>query len=110
MKILYHKIANELLKAKSVKNIYINTDSDEIIKDVKKTFPMINLIVRPNHLRGDLISMNKIIEYDIKQIDSTTLSKTHSTNPFAKAETIDNAIQKYFNYIDKYDSLFQSLN
>ena len=39
-------------------------DSDEIIKDVKKTFPMINLIVRPKYLRGDLISMNKIIEYD----------------------------------------------
>ena len=33
---LYHKIANELLKAKSVKNIYINTDSDEIIKRRKK--------------------------------------------------------------------------
>lgn len=103
---LYHKIANELLKAKSVKNIYINTDSDEIIKDVKKTFPMINLIVRPKYLRGDLISMNKIIEYDIKQIDSDHFIQTHSTNPLVKAETIDNAIQKYFNYIDKYDSLF----
>lgn len=50
--------------------------------------------------------MNKIIDYDLSQIDSEFFLQTHSTNPLLSVKTLDAAIEYYFNNLDKYDSVF----
>lgn len=103
---LYHSIMQELLKSRFIDRVYINTDSEKIAADVNKHFPEVNIIWRPEELQGDFVSMNKIIEYDLSQIEGDSFLQTHSTNPLLKVETIDKAIDFFLNTEHEYDSVF----
>lgn len=102
---LFFKILQALEKSKSVKSIYIDTDSKEIANLAQVNFD-VNIIWRPDSLLGDYVSMNRIIEYDIARIDYEHFIQTHATNPLLRAETIDKAVEIYFRDISRHDSLF----
>lgn len=103
---LYHYVLNEVLKSKFLNRVYINTDSESIIADVNQNFPDVQIIHRPKKLIGDFVSMNKIIEYDLLQIDGKMFLQTHSTNPLLSVETIDKALNFFLNENHQYDSIF----
>jgi N-acylneuraminate cytidylyltransferase len=104
---LYHVVMKILLASKYIDKIVINTDSDLIANDAKKNFKdQVIIIDRPKSIQGDFVSMNKIIEYDLEQLEGEHFLQTHSTNPLLKSETIDKAIEFYFDNINKNDSLF----
>lgn len=103
---LYHAVAESLLESAYIDELVINTDSEAIIEDASKNFPGIRTIPRPKEIRGDFVSMNNIIAYDITQCGEEHFLQTHSTNPLLKTPTIDAAIEKYFESLEKYDSLF----
>lgn len=105
---LYHWILNSILKSKYLNFIIINTDSIKIKEDLKNNFDLnkIKILDRPNELCGDLVSMNKIINYDINSTKCSDFFQTHSTNPLLKTSTIDKSIDLYFKNKYKYDSLF----
>jgi len=103
---LYHQILNSLLSCSFIESIIIDTDSDDMIKDVNKNFENIGIIERSPELQGDFIEMNSIINHDINQTNGEYFLQTHSTNPLLNSNTIDKAINIFFNKIDKYDSLF----
>ncbi|AXK49284.1 acylneuraminate cytidylyltransferase [Aliarcobacter trophiarum LMG 25534] len=104
---LYHAIVKSLLASKYINNVVINTDSEVIAKDAKKTFgDKIIIIDRPTEIQGDFVSMNDIIAYDLSKLDGEHFLQTHSTNPLLKSETIDSAIENYFTKIDNFDSVF----
>jgi N-acylneuraminate cytidylyltransferase len=103
---LYHSVLSEILKSRYDVKIFIDTDSDNIINDVRENFCDVKIINRPNELLGDYVSMNKIIEHDLSQIEGNIFVQTHSTNPLLKIETIDSAIEFFINNRDKYDSVF----
>jgi len=103
---LYHHIVKAASACKYLDKIYINTDSEWIIEDVGLHFPHVQIINRPKSLCGDFISMNKILEYDLSQIEGEFFLQTHSTNPLLKTETIDRAIETFFENNEKNDSLF----
>lgn len=103
---LYHAMIKVLLKSELIENIYINTDSENIISDLGKHYPEVKIIHRPENLKGDLVSMNKIIEYDLSQIEGEYFLQTHSTNPLLTVETLNRGIEFYLENIDKYDSIF----
>ena len=105
---LYHAVMKSLLKSKYVSKIVINTDSNEIKQDALRFFKDSVIIHdRPESIRGDFVSMNKIIGYDIEKLMGEHFLQTHSTNPLLKTETIDRAIERYFEVLnDGYDSLF----
>jgi len=98
-------ILKALSNSKYIKDIYVNTDSDKISELINKLFPKVNILLRPEENRGDYISMNKVIAYDISQIENEYFLQTHSTNPLLKTSTIDTAIEKYFASLDINDSL-----
>jgi len=104
---LYHKILNSLLASKYIDNVVVNTDSQNIQKDINDNFKE-NVIVieRPDELIGDFVSMNKIIDYDINKVQSDFYLQTHSTNPLLKTETIDKAIETMIDSKEAFDSLF----
>jgi len=104
---LYHTIMKSLLASKYIDKVVINTDSNIIADDAKINFGDNVLILdRPKAIRGGNISMNIIIDYDLKQLEGEHFLQTHSTNPLVRTETIDKAIEIYFDKLEKYDSLF----
>jgi len=103
---LYHHIVKAASACKYLDKIYINTDSNRITEDVRINFPHVQIIERPLSLCGDFVSMNKILDYDLSQIEGEFFLQTHSTNPLLKSATIDKAIECFFENHQKNDSLF----
>lgn len=103
---LYHHIVKSVSNCKYLDTVYINTDSEWIEEDVEKHFPHVKIIKRPESICGDFVSMNKILEYDLSQIGGNFFLQTHSTNPLLKTETIDRAIECFFENEEHNDSLF----
>ena len=104
---LYHAIVKSLLGSKYIECVVINTDSKTIEKDAKETFEdKIIIIDRPIEIQGDFVSMNDIIAYDLSKLEGEHFLQTHSTNPLLKSETIDRAVEKYFDGLENFDSVF----
>lgn len=103
---LYHHVITTLLACPLVTRVAIDTDSPYIWDDAVKHFPQVCLIERPPHLRGDDTSMNEVLLYDITRLPSDWYLQTHSTNPLLKAETITEALNRFFSAVPTYDSLF----
>lgn len=103
---LYHIIMQSLIESEYIEKIVINTDSEYIAEDAKRHFDRIQIISRPEEIRGDFVSMNEIIAYDLNRLDCEHFLQTHSTNPLLRSEIIDRAIETYFKGLEKFDSLF----
>jgi N-acylneuraminate cytidylyltransferase len=96
-----------LLASKYIEYVVIDTDSRTIADDAKAHFgDSVIILDRPESIQGDLVSMNDIIAYDLSQLDGEHFLQTHSTNPLLRAETIDRAIETYFEGLEDFDSLF----
>jgi len=103
---LYHRILEVLLASKHISQVYIDTDSKQIADDTLSNFNQVQIINRPKNLHGDFVPMNDIIAYDLTQIEGEHFLQTHSTNPLLTTSTINNAIEAYFNSLNRHDSLF----
>ncbi len=104
---LYHAVMRSLLASKYIEQVVINTDSEAITKDAKQNFGnKVVILDRPKEIQGDFVSMNKIIAYDLSKLNGEHFLQTHSTNPLLSTATIDAVIEKYFEDLGKYDSIF----
>ena len=106
---LYHRVMKTLIASKYIDKVIVNTDSDVIKNDLKKHFGDNVIIVdRPEEIRGDFVSMNKVIECDINQVDADIYLQTHSTNPLLKTESVNKAIEKMLSILESgtHDSIF----
>jgi CMP-N-acetylneuraminic acid synthetase len=103
---LYHHILETLDNTYAIDEIIIDTDSYVVINEAQKIFNKVTIHERPKELRGDFVSVNKIIEYDISKSDSNIFVQTHATNPLLKAETLAIALKKFIESEDNNDSLF----
>ncbi|HEX2696695.1 MAG TPA: acylneuraminate cytidylyltransferase family protein, partial [Anaerolineales bacterium] len=83
-----------------------DTDSPTIMDGLRKHFPKVKIINRPENLRADDVPMNDILLYDTEQIEADFYLQTHSTNPLLGRETISRAIQMFLSTYPKRDSLF----
>lgn len=103
---LFHAIMHTLRNTPSVSHIIINTDSEQIAANAEQHFPGVIIHWRPEELCGDMVSMNRIIEYDMQKMGAGHYLQTHSTNPLLKSETLEKGIQTYFENLDTCDSVF----
>lgn len=104
---LYHAVMKSLLASKYIECVVINTDSPIIAQNAKENFgEKVRIIERPIEIQGDFVSMNDIINYDLNLLDGEYFMQTHSTNPLLKTETIDKAIEGFFNTLPQNDSVF----
>ncbi len=103
---LFHHIIETLLAVPQINQIVVDTDSSEVIDGLKKHFPSVNIINRPEHLRADDIPMNEILIHDTSLFPADFYLQTHSTNPLLKSESISKAIQLLLTNYPNYDSLF----
>ena len=105
---LYHAIMETLDKSIYVGKVIINTDSEVIAEDAVKHWKKVQINWRPEELRGDFVSMNDVINYDVDhETECDVFMQTHSTNPLLQTETLDAAIAHYFQSNgEKCDSVF----
>ncbi len=103
---LYHHILHTLNRTYAVDEILVDTDSPRVMGEANKLSPKIKLVERPEELRGDLISTNRIFEYDLTRTKADIYLQTHATNPLLRPETIAKALQKFIEIEGPYDSLF----
>ena len=102
---LYHHIVKTLLNCQKITQVCIDTDSEIIIEDAKKHFPSVTIILRPEHLRSGMTSMNDVLVNSISQVKADFYLQTHSTNPLLKSETINKALDLFLSS-SEYDSVF----
>jgi len=94
---LFFYVADNIKKTGLFDNLVINTDSSEIEKMAMERYGgWLKIIKRPAALRGDMISMNRIIEFDVKSIGvDHDYMQMHSTSPFLSPATIESAVKVY---------------
>ena len=103
---LFHHILETLLAVPEIETVMVDTDSDPVMEGVRRFFPTVKLIQRPEHLRADDIPMNDILLHDTAQVQADFYLQTHSTNPLLKPSTVSKAIQSLISNYPKHDSLF----
>ncbi len=103
---LYHHILSTLTQVPEIEGIYVDTDSPIITAGLRKDFPDIQVIDRPDHLTTDETSMNRIIAHDLSIVEADYYLQTHTTNPLLKSNTISQAIKAFLEKKNEFDSLF----
>ncbi|HAF47879.1 MAG TPA: acylneuraminate cytidylyltransferase [Anaerolineaceae bacterium] len=103
---LYHHILSTLIDVPEISMILVDTDSPVILEGLAAHFPDVKAVLRPEHLRGDMVPMNDILLHDTSLIEAEYYLQTHSTNPLLKADTISKAIHTFLDNLPEFDSLF----
>ena len=106
---LYHRVMDTLLSSNYINTVVVNTDSAAIKSDIKVHYEdKVIIIDRPEEIIGDFVSMNKVIEYDIANVDADIYLQTHSTNPLFKTKSLNEAIEKMISLQKEglFDSVF----
>ena len=103
---LYQHIIEALLMVPEISQVVVDTDSEPVMVGLRRDFPQVCILPRPEHLRADTIPMNEILIYDTSQTEADFYIQTHSTNPLLRPETIRRAIQAFLSNFPKHDSLF----
>jgi CMP-N-acetylneuraminic acid synthetase len=103
---LFHHIIETLLAVPEIQQVVVDTDSEPVMDGLRKNFPSVEIVNRPESLRADDVPMNEILIHDSGLFEADFYLQTHSTNPLLKSETISRAVQLLItNYPDR-DSLF----
>jgi len=103
---LYQHIIETLLAVPEISQIVVDTDSEPVMDGLRRDFPQVCILPRPEHLCADTIPMNEILIYDTSQTEADFYIQTHSTNPLQRTETIRRAIQNFLADYPAHDSLF----
>lgn len=101
---LYHWIIETLEETSEVDKIIINTDSETVIEKAPKLFD-VQISERPKELRGDYVSMNNIISYEVENNSADIYIQTHCTNPLLSSDTVSECLEKFAHSEDS-DALF----
>ena len=103
---LYQHIIETLVAVPEITTIMVDTDSQPVMDGLRRDFPQVKLIERPEHLRAATIPMNEILAYDTAQVEADFYLQTHSTNPLLKSETLSGAIARFVGQYPAFDSMF----
>ncbi len=106
---LFRWILDTLLAVGEIDQVVINTDARQILAD-NGLYESDRVLIRNRkpELCGDLMSMNRVIEDDVLNVEADVYLMTHTTNPFLSAATLRDALAKYKEGMlsGKNDSLF----
>jgi len=103
---LYQHIVEILLACPEITQVVVDTDSPPVIDGLRREFPQVLVLERPEELRADHIPMNEILAYDTSQVSADFYLQTHSTNPLLRPQTVSAAIRSLLASYPVYDSLF----
>ncbi|MEM8668659.1 MAG: acylneuraminate cytidylyltransferase family protein [Planctomycetota bacterium] len=93
---LFRWILDTLRSMEEIDRIVINTDAREILLEHGlEDGGQIQIRDRKSELRGDMVSMNKVLADDVASVSADIYLMTHTTNPLLKASTIRAALLKF---------------
>jgi CMP-N-acetylneuraminic acid synthetase len=103
---LFHWIIETLSKSEYISEVILNTDDLEIAREATDNFN-VTIHMRPEYLLH--ITSNEasqIMTHDLSITEGEHFLQTHSTNPLLKPDTVDKAVEAYFENLGTHDSLF----
>jgi len=106
---LFRWALDALLSVDEIDQVIINTDAREILKNNGlEDSDRVAIRDRRPEICGDHVSMNRIIEDDVRSVSGDIYLMTHTTNPFISPATIRHALTIYQDALEKgeNDSLF----
>lgn len=107
---LFRWILDSLLSVDLIDQVVINTDAREILGEfgINDETERVLIRDRPAAICGDMVSMNLVIEDDVRNVPACTYLMTHTTNPLLSPNTISSAINHYQQSAqgENHDSLF----
>lgn len=106
---LFQWILDSLLETKEIDYVVINTDARELLAEKGLTeSERVRIRDRKPELCGDFVSMNLILEDDLRATEADHFIMTHTTNPLLSSDTINRALASYLDGVkrDECDSLF----
>ena len=104
---LYQWVLEVLLSSSYIDHVVIDTDSEDFIEQLHRNYPMVQTILRPEEIRGGMVSMDKVIAYDLSVCaDCEFFFQTHTTNPLLSCNTVNKSIETFWGAQKTYDSLF----
>lgn len=103
---LFRWMLDELLSLPEIDQVVINTDGEDLVRKAGlPDTPRVQIRERRPEIRGDFVSMNRIIEDDMAAVPADVYLQTHTTNPLLAAATMRKAIEA-FRASKTHDSLF----
>ena len=112
-KTLVFLACEKALKCTHIDNVYLDTESVDIISDVKPLFSKgLRLIKRHPSLATNDIGANEMMIYGLHSVDECDiLLQTFCTSPLLKFETIDSCIENFVNHgLQSHDSFFTTVD
>ena len=107
---LFEWTLGNLLDVEAVDQVVINTDAEDILEHKYEILKHPKVLTRERReaIRGDFVSMNKVIADDLEATNADFYLMTHTTNPLISSATFAAAVEKYLeiNQGTEYDSLF----
>jgi CMP-N-acetylneuraminic acid synthetase len=93
---LFRWVLDMLLRLEEIDRVVINTDARDILAE-NGLVPSerIEIRDRPEAIRGDFVSMNRVIADDVANVDADVYLMTHTTNPFMSASTVRAALEVF---------------
>tara|TARA_B100000242_G_scaffold290716_1_gene262635 strand:- start:1011 stop:1661 length:651 start_codon:yes stop_codon:yes gene_type:complete len=94
---LFYWILSSLNSSDYIDEIIINIDDEYIEEELTRYFDFLKFVYRPDNLKGNEVSMNKIIDSMLDDCKNESIIQTHTTNPFLKVSTIDSVLKEHLN-------------
>ncbi|MAV05168.1 MAG: acylneuraminate cytidylyltransferase [Flavobacteriaceae bacterium] len=92
---LFFWIISSLNASNYIDEIVINCDDSYTEEKLSQYFNSLKFVYRSEDLKGNEISMNKIISFTLDECKNESIFQTHTTNPLLTVETIDTVIKKH---------------
>lgn len=96
-------ILDTLVRVKRIDEVYVYCSNEDIIKYLPKG---VKFLKRPEFLDRDETLGKEIYEEFTKTVDADVYILAHTTSPFIKVETVENALNKILD--EDYDSAFSA--
>ncbi|QYK03922.1 cytidylyltransferase domain-containing protein [Shewanella zhangzhouensis] len=106
---LFKWILDTLLSIEEIDEVVINTDAREILlKNGLIESERVSIRQRKPSICGDNVSMNRVLQDDVENVEADIYLMTHTTNPLISKDTIRQALTKYISELasGNADSLF----
>ena len=106
---LYRWMLDTIVNLEFVSQVVVNTDAAELIDLPKGDVKYGRVLIRDRRpeICGDLVSMNKVIEDDLRAVDADIYLMSHTTNPLLSERLIQSAFLRFCDGVaDGFDSLF----
>ena len=93
---LFRWILDTLLSVNDIDCVVINTDARAILaKNGLVETDKIIIRDRKPEICGDMVSMNLVIEDDVRNVDADIYLMTHATSPLIEANTVQRALKEF---------------